>query len=198
MFFPSMGEFTIHHFRATSFNVKIQILELPPMFTIVSLVFQFSVNDDFSSEILLIVCIYTMKSIMRIIKRTHNCFVIEHVEVRVFLFFVQKMNPKFSLKMNKGTEISINTLVGIIEISTIAGFKSVLMVHLFYNIMRKSAIFLATLKIALFTSVIGFSSFIIIRVVVNTLFKIVKNLRMWARFSFETIQVARVCVICQH
>ena len=106
------------------------------------------------------------------------------------------MNPKFSLKMNKGTEISINTLVGIIEISTIAGFKSVLMVHLFYNIMRKSAIFLATLKIALFTSVIGFSSFIIIRVVVNTLFKIVKNLRMWARFSFETIQVARVCVIC--
>jgi hypothetical protein len=133
---------------------------------------------------------------MRIIKRTHNCFVIEHVEVRVFLFFVQKMNPKFSLKMNKGTEISINTLVGIIEISTIAGFKSVLMVHLFYNIMRKSAIFLATLKIALFTSVIGFSSFIIIRVVVNTLFKIVKNLRMWARFSFETIQVARVCVIC--
>lgn len=86
MFFPSMSISAIHHIRASSFNVQIQILEFFPMFAIRRFVSKLIIMNKSSSKILLIMGIDTMKSIMGMIKRTHDSLVFKHEKTSSFFF----------------------------------------------------------------------------------------------------------------
>ena len=131
MFFPTMRKFTLLHFQAPSFTIIIKILLFSPTFTFIRLVLKDSKFDQFSSKILLIVCIVTMKPVMLVIERTHNCFKFKNIKTLIFVKFMKKRYSKFILFMNKRAEISVFTFFNFIIVLAIFSLESIWMVHLF-------------------------------------------------------------------
>jgi len=151
MFFPAMRELAFHHFLTPALKVEIQILEFLPVLTVVGLVFKFAITDDFSAEVLLVVSIHAMQSVMRGVPRTHYGFVVEHKKRGVLHFMVQQIDPELLLIMNEGTKGSVNALFWVLIARTIARFESVVVVHLFHDVVRLATIFWAVFEIAFFT-----------------------------------------------
>ena len=169
-FFPAMSEFARQHIRTSPFYVKIEVLELLPIFAITGLIHNFSIPNQFPPEVLLIVSVNTVLSVMLCNHWAHNSFVIKNIKLGIFFFFMKSFYSEFCFIVNKGTEWSVFTLVWILKIRTITSLKPVFVIHLFYYVMRVSTILRTILEIAFFWWIFHWSTFILFWMVKNALF----------------------------
>lgn len=114
--------------------------------------------------------IYTMQTIVGLIKRAHDRLVLEHEEVVGEVFFVKQVDPELVLMMHERTEGPVDALLGVLEIGAVARLEAVGMVHLFHDVVRIDAIIVATLEIAFFAGLDHGPAAILLRMVVDALF----------------------------
>ena len=138
LFLPSMGELA-SVFIFASISISLNKMLRFPLWALILLIVKYM---GLSSEILPIVSIDTCISSMRSITiRTPYCLKMEHIEVCIFLKFIQQIYRYLFFSVSKGTHISIVTAFNPFWVAR-TKFNLIFfrMVKLFYSIMRFCAL----------------------------------------------------------
>jgi hypothetical protein len=85
------------------------------------------------------VSIDTRTLVMRVVVWTPNCFEVENEEVLVLFVFVYQLNFGLSLRMSKGTEFPVWTIVKVVVVRTELRFELIRVVELLNSIVRFQA-----------------------------------------------------------
>ena len=133
--------------------------------------------------------INTILSIMLKIKRTENCLILENKKILILFHLMQWLYSKFRIIVNKRTITAKLTFFEIIRVKwTISCFETILMIHLFCQIMCKLTLLVFTIQnFTLLTTIWNLSPFILRSMVVNALFQVMIQRLIWAQFSLKSL-----------
>ena len=131
----------------------------------------------------------TILSIMLKIKRTENCLILENKKILILFHLMQWLYSKFRIIVNKRTITAKLAFFKIIRVKwTISSFKTILMIHLFCQIMCILTLLVFTIQnFTLLATIWNLSPFILRSMVVNALFQVMIQRLIWAQFSLKSL-----------